>query len=100
MNEEQKVPSLEIVSATKLLKMEIPPPSYAVDKLLPQGIFTLAGSGKIGKSWLALDICLGVATGDKLWEYSTSAGETLYLALEDNYRRLQTRLEEIKKGRN
>ncbi len=95
MNEETKIPSLEIISASDLLQLELPPLAYAIREILPQGIFILAGSGKIGKSWLALDMCLGVASGGKLWEYQALEGEVLYLALEDNYRRLKNRLDEL-----
>ena len=43
---------------------------FVVEKVLPHGLFILAGSGKINKSWLLLDICVDVATGGKLWEFS------------------------------
>lgn len=36
---------------------------FVVDNLITQGLFILAGAPKIGKSWLALDICLSVAKG-------------------------------------
>jgi len=67
-----------------------------VDKILPHGLFIMAGSGKIGKSWLALDIGTAVATGGKLWDFAAEQGDVLYLALEDNYARLQDRLNKIK----
>jgi len=37
-----------------------------------------------------------VATGGKLWDFSSEQGDVLYLALEDNYPRLQDRLNKIK----
>lgn len=40
-------------------------------------------------------MCISVSTGADFWEEKTGAGETLYLALEDNYRRLQSRMLEI-----
>ncbi|MFI3205710.1 MAG: AAA family ATPase [Clostridia bacterium] len=97
MNYEKQteIPKLQTVTATTLLNTEFPPLQFAVDEILPQGIFILAGSGKIGKSWLALDMCVSVATGANLWTYKTSKGEVLYLALEDNHRRLKNRLSEI-----
>jgi hypothetical protein len=39
---------------------------------------------------------VNVATGGKLWEFSSEQGDVLYLALEDNYPRLQDRLNKIK----
>ncbi|MGL4789999.1 MAG: AAA family ATPase [Anaerotignaceae bacterium] len=93
--EKKPIPPLEIISATELLNTEYPPLQFTIDKLLPQGIFILAGSGKIGKSWLSLDMCIAVATGGKLWNYDANVGEVLYLALEDTYPRLKERLERI-----
>ncbi len=99
MNNENQtaIPKLQTVTATKLLCTQFPPLQFAVDEILPQGIFILAGSGKIGKSWLALDMCVSVATGVDLWSYKATKGEVLYLALEDNHRRLKNRLSEIQK---
>ena len=52
----------------------------------------LAGAPKIGKSWLALWLCLCVAQGQPLWNFAVTQGEVLYLSLEDSFRRIQTRL--------
>ena len=93
MNENNK--KLVTVNAQDLLQQEFEPLQFAIDKILPHGLFILAGSGKIGKSWLSLDMCIAVATGGKVWEFDTSQGEVLYLALEDNYQRLQSRLNKI-----
>jgi len=86
----------EIIDGNTLMAQEYEPLRFAVDKILPHGVFILAGSGKIGKSWLSLDLCVNVATGGKLWEFSSEQGDVLYLALEDNYPRLQDRLNKIK----
>lgn len=92
------VPVLETITANTLATTQYPPLSFAIDKILPQGIFILAGSGKIGKSWLSLDMCLAVATGQSLWDFNTTQGDVLYLALEDTYPRLKERLERICEG--
>ena len=52
----------------------------------------LAGAPKIGKSWLALCLCLCVSQGQPLWNFATTQGEVLYLSLEDSFQRIQTRL--------
>ena len=83
------------VDAYTLLKHNFEPLQFAVDTILPHGLFILAGSSKIGKSWLSLDICRAVATGGRVWDFSSDQGEVLYLALEDNYRRLHNRLKKI-----
>ena len=78
------------------MNMEFEPLQFTAEKILPHGLFILAGSPKIGKSWLALDLCRAVATGGKLWDFNAVQGDVLYFALEDRYRRIQDRLKKIK----
>lgn len=83
----------EMFSARDLQTMEFPPVSWVVRDLLPEGLTILAGKPKIGKSWLALDIACRVATGGELLGRPAEAGGVLYAALEDNKRRLKSRLQ-------
>lgn len=85
--------NLHTIDGNTLMAQEYEPLSFAVEKILPHGLFILAGSPKVGKSWLSLDLCQAVATGSQFWDYQAVQGEVLYLALEDNYSRLQTRLQ-------
>ena len=71
------------------------PIEFAVDGLITQGLYILAGSPKAGKSWLALQLCLAVAKGEKLFERETNGGTALYFCLEDGYERIQKRLYEL-----
>ena len=71
------------------------PIEFAVDCLIAQGLYILAGAPKIGKSWLSLDICLSVAKGEPVLGQSTKRGTALYLCLEDNFTRIQNRLYQI-----
>jgi len=89
------IPSLETVTAKDLLTRPITPLGFTVSEILPHGIFILGGDSKIGKSWLALDICCAVADGTQLWQYPATRGDALYLALEDNHQRLQERLNKV-----
>lgn len=50
------------------------------------------GAPKVGKSFFTLQLAYHVSTGTQLWNYPVSKGAVLYLALEDDYRRLQERL--------
>jgi hypothetical protein len=86
------IPQLETVSAKDLLTQPIEPIRFTIDAILPEGLFILGGNGKIGKSWLALDMSNCVASGGALWYFQTAQGDVLYLALEDHNRRLQGRL--------
>ena len=68
---------------------------YIVEHLLYPGLYILAGASKIGKSWLALDLCLSVAEGEPFLKRETHKGQVIYLALEDSLLRLQNRLYEF-----
>ena len=70
---------LETMDAETLMTIPMEPLKFIVSGLLPQGLHILAGSPKIGKSWLALWICLQVAKGEKVWELETLQSEVLYL---------------------
>jgi hypothetical protein len=80
-------------TAAELLAAELPEQRWAVDGLLPEGLTLFAGAPKMGKSWLALGLGIAVAAGGyALGTIEVEPGEVLYLALEDNARRLQVRL--------
>ena len=52
-----------VFDAWWLLAEEFPPIRWVVPDVLPEGVTILAGKRKLGKSWLAMDLCLGVAQG-------------------------------------
>ena len=87
------------INGNDLMAQKIAPLGFSIQNILPHGLFIFAGAPKIGKSWLALDKCRAVATGGQLWEFEAEQGEALYLALEDNHRRLQSRLKAIEADR-
>jgi AAA domain len=61
-----------------------------------EGATILAGRPKIGKSWLALDWGLAVARdGFVFGDVHCKQGEVLYVALEDNERRLKQRITKL-----
>ncbi len=63
-----------------------------IDGLLYPGTYIFAGSPKLGKSFLMAQLAYHISTGTSLWNYTVRKGTVLYLALEDDYRRLQERL--------
>ena len=83
------------VDGRTLMDRPLEPPNFVVDTLLAQGLHILAGSPKVGKSWLALWLAVTVAKGKPVWNMSTKQGTTLYLCLEDSVLRIQNRLFEI-----
>jgi RecA-family ATPase len=80
------------MTAAKLQHMRFPPVAQVVPGVIVEGLSILAGRPKLGKSWAALDICLGVsASREVLGGIDPISGDTLYCALEDTPRRLQSR---------
>ena len=86
---------LKIYSSEYIMNTPMKPIEYCVDDLISQGLFVLAGAPKVGKSWLALDMCLSIAKGEKVLGKETLCGHAVYLSLEDSLIRLQNRLYEL-----
>ena len=82
-------------SCEEIMTTMYKPIEYVVDGLLAQGLYILAGAPKVGKSWLALDMCLSIAKGEKVLSQETTQGTALYLCLEDSFQRIQNRLYEL-----
>ena len=83
-----QIKRLQTIDADTLQSTAYEPVSFVVDDLLPQGLHLLAGAPKIGKSWLALWLCLCAAQGKPLWTFATRPCEVLYLCLEDSFQRI------------
>ena len=89
------VSNMKTIDAETLMTTVLPSTKFVVDRLLPEGLHILAGAPKIGKSWLALWLCLCVAKGESVWDFSVTKGTVLYLCLEDSLTRIQNRLFQI-----
>ena len=83
---------LNVIDGETLMDARLPKRNFCVETLLPEGISMLGGSPKVGKSWMVLLLALQVAKGEPIWNLPTKQGTVLYLALEDDYSRLQKRL--------
>lgn len=83
---------LKTIDADTLMTTSLPAIRYVVDQLLPQGLHILAGPPKVGKSWLALWLCLRISKGEPVWSFPAVPSPVLYLCLEDSYARIQGRL--------
>lgn len=86
---------LTCIDGETLMTTVLPPIRFVISGLIPQGLHILAGAPKVGKSWLALWLCLCVAKGKSPWEFPATKGDVLYLCLEDSYSRIQNRLLDI-----
>jgi len=81
-------------SIADLMTAEYPPIKWIIKDILPEGLTLIAGPSKLGKSWLSLDIALGVSFGGKvLDEIPVVQGDVLYWALEDSARRIKSRVD-------
>ena len=84
---------LHTVSLTELYDTVYRSRMPVIENLLYTGAYILAGAPKIGKSFLVAQFAHHVSTGQPIWEYEIKQpGAVLYLALEDDYQRLQERV--------
>jgi RecA-family ATPase len=83
---------LRTVSLTELYDTVYMPRTQIIDGLLFSGVYIFAGAPKIGKSFFMAQLGYHISNGLNLWDYMVSKGTVLYLALEDDYSRLQKRL--------
>lgn len=83
---------LHTVSMSELYETVYQSRPPVIDSLLYSGTYLFAGAPKVGKSFLMAQLAYHVSTGLPLWGYTVHKGTVLYLALEDDHRRLQGRL--------
>lgn len=88
----------EIIPATDLIGMPIPPLEYLVDDILACGTTVLAAPPKAGKSMMVFHLGMCVASGTPFLEHPTNQCGVLYLALEDSKARLKDRMLKILDG--
>ncbi len=89
MNDPANLPTVTMQELYETVYQSRPP---VIDGLLCSGTYLFAGAPKVGKSFLMAQLAYHVSTGQKLWEYDVRSGTVLYLALEDDYQRLQERM--------
>ena len=86
-------------TAAQLSKQEIPDIRWIIQRFVPEGVAIVAAKPKIGKSWLTLEWCIAIASGLSVFggsvDITPTQGDVLYLALEDNDRRLKSRLAKL-----
>lgn len=83
---------LKTMSMTELYDTLFQSRPPLIDGLLYPGTYLFVGAPKLGKSFLMAQLAYHISTGMPLWDYTVRKGTVLYLALEDDYRRLQERL--------
>jgi hypothetical protein len=90
------LPERRYTSAAEVRDMQFPEPMWVVPELIPIGLTLFVGKPKVGKSWGCLQLGIAIATGGMAFgTINVERGLVLYLALEDSFRRLQSRLTRI-----
>ena len=83
---------LRTISMSELYEHIYPGKTPIIDGMLYGGTYLFVGSPKIWKSFLMAQIAYHVSTGAPLWGFPVRRGTVLYLALEDDFSRLQERM--------
>ncbi len=91
-SEKDKKNRLKTVSMADLYNQVYTSRPPIINGLLYPGTYILAGTPKRGKSFLMAQLAYHVSTGTDMWGFPVQKGSVLYLALEDDYGRLQKRL--------
>lgn len=79
-------------SLTDLYDEVYQPKTPVIENLLYSGTYLFVGAPKVGKSFFMAQLAYHISSGIDLWNYKVNKGTVLYLALEDDYARLQHRL--------
>ena len=83
---------LNTITYNDLMDEVLPYRRVVIEGMMSTGAYLLAGAPKIGKSFLVAQIAYHVSTGKELWGNVVHGGTVLYLALEDDKKRLQERM--------
>lgn len=84
------------VSTDIIMATSFPPIRWVVPGYVAEGLAILAGRQKLGKTWLAIDWAVAVATGGCAMGLITcEAGNVLYIDMENGPRRIQSRIKVI-----
>lgn len=90
----------KLKTAKGLMAKDLPEPKVFVGvgeelPLLVEGTCILSAKPKLGKSWLALCMCLAISNGEEFLGYKTNRCSTLYLDLETSEQLQQKRLRKV-----
>ena len=86
---------LEFISSVEIMNTPMKKQHFIVDEIIYPGLHILSGDPKIGKSWMMMDMCLSIAKGEKFLGRKTETGHVVYMALEDTFSSLQSRMYEL-----
>lgn len=84
--------ALATKTLTEIYDTVYPKKKTIIEGVLYSGIYIFVGAPKVGKSFLMAQLGYHISSGIPLWDKAVMQGQVLYLALEDDYPRLQQRL--------
>lgn len=86
-------PSISVINAASFAGQSVPRQRWLIEGLIPAAnVGILAGDGAVGKSLLALQLCVAVARGGEWIGFRPAAGKALYISCEDEKPELHRRL--------
>lgn len=89
----KKKPRFNLTNTSDLMLLEFDPVKWIVPGYVSEGFSVLAGRQKLGKTWLAIDMAIAVATGGAaMSSISCDQGDVLYIDMENGSRRIQSRI--------
>ena len=91
--------TINYTGADALMTADLPPIIHLVEGILTKGLGGLSAKSKLGKSWLALQLSVDLACGDKFLGFTTKKCGVLYVDLENTPSLTQDRLRAILDGR-
>ena len=97
MSERKK---LEFISSITIMNTPMKKQKFIVDEIIYPELHILSDDPKIGKSWMMMDMCLSIAKGEKFLGRRTEKGHVVYMALEDKFVSLQSRMYEFTKEKD
>lgn len=74
---------MEFIYANDLQDMNLPEPPSVIEGIVPEGYTVMSAPRKIGKSWLANQMCYAVATGGTVLGRQATKGTAIYVTLEE-----------------
>ncbi|WP_409192883.1 AAA family ATPase [Bradyrhizobium sp. RDM4] len=79
-----------------IMARDYPAIKWVVPGYISEGFLVLAGRQKLGKTWLAIDMALAVATGGvAIGSIDCELGNVLYIDMENGPRRIQSRIKTL-----
>ena len=97
MSERKK---LEFISSITIMNTPMKKQKFIVDEIIYPELHILSDDPKIGKSWMMMDMCLSIAKGEQFLGRRTEKGHVVYMALEDTFVSLQSRMYEFTKEKD